>query len=66
MMTVDIDTIVNIINSCGVPVLCLIAMFKMWQEEQDKHKDEVDKLRSAVENNTAVMQSLISKLDSYK
>lgn len=65
-MTIDIETLVNIINSCGVPVLCLIAMFNMWQQEQDKHKDEVDKLRAAVENNTAVMQSLISKLDSYK
>lgn len=58
-----IEEIVGLFGNLAVPVACLVATFYLWNKERESHKEEVDKLKEAVSNNTLVMQRLIDKLD---
>lgn len=63
---------VQIISSLGFPIVACIAcaifikyMFetflKQIQSIREEHKQEVDKMTKAINNNTAVIQKLIDK-----
>lgn len=51
----DLNTIVNLVGSVGFPIVCCIVMFKIYRED-------LEKMREAINNNTQVIQSLIDKL----
>lgn len=57
------DTIVQIINTVGFPIACVIGMAWYINEQQKTHKEEVKELSSAVSNNTLVLQKLVDLLD---
>ena len=59
----DIQTITTLIGSLGFPIVCCIVMFLQLNKTSEMHKEEIDKLSEAVNNNTNVMNQLISKLD---
>lgn len=59
----DIQTITTLIGSLGFPIVCCVAMFLQLNKTSEMHKEEIDKLSEAVNNNTNVMNQLISKLD---
>lgn len=63
---------VQIISSLGFPIVACIAcgffikyMFetflKQIQDVRDEHRQEVEKMTKAINNNTAVIQKLIDK-----
>lgn len=56
--------ITNLITTIGFPIAVCLICFWYINKMQESHKQEIDKLSEAVQNNTIVMQKLIDKLDT--
>lgn len=67
------DGVIQIIQSLGFPIACVVAMFAMWQKEVKSHDDEIEKMRSTLEtqsvattealnNNTLILTRILDKL----
>ena len=57
------QTILTAISSLGFPIVCcLIVLYMYWRSDQT-HKAEVDKLSEAVQNNTVVMEKILTHLE---
>lgn len=65
--------IVSIIQSLGFPIACVVAMFAMWQSEVKAHKEEMEKMRvtmeeqsnatvEALNNNSVVLARILERL----
>lgn len=62
----DATQITTMISNIGFPIVCVIAMFKLWRDEQDKHEQESQKWIDALNNNTNVMEQLLKRLEDLK
>lgn len=58
----DITALTQLIGSLGFPIACCIYLIYSNNKANEAHKEEIDKLRQTVENNTHVMIKLCSKL----
>ena len=67
------NEIVQIVQSLGFPVACVIAMFVMWQKEVKSHDEEMEAMRSTLEaqtksttealnNNTLVLTRILERI----
>lgn len=67
------DEIVQLISNVGFPIACCLIMFFYVSKSVEYHKEEISnltkeykaeisELSTAINNNTSVMQSLISTL----
>lgn len=67
------DGIIQIIQSLGFPIACVVALFAMWQSEVKAHDQEMEKMRSTLEkqssstvealnNNTVVLTRILDRL----
>ena len=63
---VDINVFTQLIGNVGVPVACLCAVFYLWNRETESHKEEMDNLTKALNDNTLVIQKLLDKLEGEK
>ena len=61
-----LDVIVTFIQNVGFPIACVVAMFWMWDREREEHKTEAEKWAEALNNNTAVMQKLVDRLEEVR
>lgn len=59
---IDINSITQLIGSFGFPIACCIYLIFSNNKANELHKEEIDKLRETVENNTIAMVKLCSKL----
>lgn len=60
MTAVDVA---NMIGNYGFPIVCCGAMFWYMIKKDSQHKEESEKMRKAIENNTLVIQQLV---DNFK
>lgn len=51
----DVGTITSLITNMGFPIACVIALFWSWSKERESHKDELDKITAALNNNTQAL-----------
>lgn len=58
----DAQSIAAMISTLGFPIVCCGACFWFINKNQEQHKQEMDKMSEAINNNTIVMQKLIDKL----
>lgn len=58
----DVNVIIQLIGSLGFPIACCVYLIYSNNKANEAHKEEVDKLRITVENNTKVMIKLCTKL----
>ena len=58
----DVTAITTLITTVGFPVVVCLAMMYYVKYLNDQHKQEIDKLSEALQNNTLVMQRLLTKL----
>ena len=58
----DYNAIIQAIGSVGFPIVCCIYLIYTMQKNEEKHSEEIDKMRVTVENNTKVMIKLCAKL----
>ena len=65
--------IVSIIQSLGFPIAYVVAMFAMWQPEVKAHKEEMEKMRvtmeeqshatvEALNNNSVLLARILERL----
>lgn len=64
----DINSIVSIISTVGFPIACCIYLVYNQNKAEERHKEEVDKLRESLDNNTKVMNKIcmILKIDDIE
>lgn len=60
----DGSSIVTMIQAVGFPIAACVALYLHMVHQDADHKEEVNQLREAINNNTLVMQRLLDKLDS--
>lgn len=58
----DANTIITTIQAVGFPIAACVALYLHMIHQDADHKDEVNQLREAISNNTAVMQRLLDRL----
>lgn len=67
------DVIIDLVQSLGFPIACVVALFAMWQSEVKAHDAEMDKMRTALEeqsksttealnNNTVILTRILERL----
>ena len=61
-----LDAIVAFIQNIGFPIACVVAMFWLWDREREEHKAEAREWTVALNNNTAVMQKLVDRLEEVR
>ena len=54
----DIGAIQSLIANLGFPIACVIAMFWMLNKESENHREEMQKVTEALNNNTLVLTEL--------
>ena len=59
----EAEVVAQLISNLGFPIACVVAMFYMWNKEREAHKEESDKWIEAINNNTRVMEKVLTKLD---
>ena len=58
-----VQIITSAIATLGFPIVVSGALFWFMIKSNEQHKEEIDKLSKAVNNNTVVVQKLIDKLE---
>ena len=58
--------ILTLIGSYCFPIVMCIAFFWKLNKDQEAHKDEIDKLSAALNNNTLVLQQILDKLEKLE
>lgn len=54
--------IVNLIPTLGFPVVACCACFWYLTQADERHREEVNKLSEAINNNTLVIRQLLDKI----
>jgi hypothetical protein len=58
----DVTVFAQLVGSLGFPIVACIVMFKQLQKQAERHKAEMDKMSEAINNNTAVMNEVLTQL----
>lgn len=58
----DFGTIASLISSVGFPIAACVYLVYNQNKADERHRDEIDKLRQSLDNNTKVITKLCSKL----
>lgn len=56
------DAIVQAISTVGFPIVVCIILIYLNEKQATRHKDEVDKMTEAVNNNTIVIQQILEHM----
>lgn len=59
----DINIILQAVSTVGFPIVCCGALFWKMNKDNERHKQEMETLRTAIENNTAALIELKVKYD---
>ena len=54
----DIQTVSQLIATLGFPIIACGALFWYINKQADQHAEEMNSMRSTIEENTSVLQSL--------
>lgn len=52
--------LLTLIGNYAFPIVACAAMFWKLNKDQDRHKEEMDALRSSLDNNTRVLTELVT------
>lgn len=53
---------ISLISSVGFPIVCCVYLIYNQGKTEERHREEVDKLRTSLDNNTRVMNKILRKL----
>lgn len=59
----DVNAIIQIVGSLGFPIVCCGALFWRMIKSDEQHKQEMDKISDALNNNTVALTRLTDQLD---
>lgn len=56
----DLAGVVQIVQNLGFPIACVIVLFWTLHREQEQHKEEMQRITEALNNNTIALTELKS------
>ena len=59
---VDANTITQLVGSLGFPIVACVALFWFMIKSNEQHKEEMNKLSEALNNNTLAITKLSDKI----
>lgn len=62
----SVQDIINIVSTVGFPIVCCAACFWYINKTGTEHKQEMDKMSEAINNNTIIMQKLLTHLEDQQ
>lgn len=62
----DVNEVTTAISTLGFPIVMCGAMFWYMLKEKDSHKEEMNSVTEALNNNTLILQKLCDKLGGDK
>lgn len=62
----DLNSIMTAIGSLGFPIVMCLTMFFYMNKQTQVHKEEIDNMTEALNNNTLALNKLWSKIDGGK
>lgn len=62
----DVNAVTTVISTLGFPIVMCGAMFWYMLKEKDSHKEEMNSVTEALNNNTLILQKLCDKLGGDK
>ena len=54
----DVNTIIQLVTTLGFPIVCCIALFWRMIKSDENHKEEMEKLSEALNNNTLAINKV--------
>lgn len=58
----DTNTIISMVSGLGFPIVACFGCAWFINKQSDSHKNEIDKITQALNNNTLALTRLIDKL----
>lgn len=58
----DVSTIASLISTVGFPIACCVYLIYSNSKTEEKHAEELEKIRQTVENNTHAMIKLCERI----
>lgn len=58
----DYNAVMQLVGSLGFPIVCCCALFYTLEKQNERHKEEMDKVIESLNNNTLAISKLASKL----
>lgn len=62
----DVNAIIQLVGSLGFPIVASGALFWYINKTDERHKEEMDKVSAALNNNTIALTKLVEKLEGDK
>lgn len=59
----DVNTLIQLIGSLGFPIVACGALFWYMVKIDEQHKEEMNKMGEALNNNTSALVKLTEKLE---
>lgn len=56
------NAIVTMITTVGFPIAACVVLFYQNSNQQKQHKEEMDGIKEALNNNTLALQKLVDKI----
>jgi preprotein translocase subunit YajC len=54
----EMNEVISLISNVGFPIAVCVALFYFMMKQEDRHKDEMNKLNDTVAANTKVLTEL--------
>lgn len=61
-MVIKLNDIVNAISTVGFPIVVCIIMIYLNEKQDSRHREEVDKMTLALNNNTVAIQQILEHM----
>ena len=59
----DVNTLIQLVGSLGFPIVACGALFWRMIKSDEQHKEEMNKMSEALNNNTSALVKLTEKLE---
>lgn len=59
----DANMLIQLIGSLGFPIVCCMALFWRMIKSDEAHREEMDKMSAALNNNTIALTKLLDRLN---
>lgn len=58
----DGTALATLIGQYGFPIVAFFVLFKYMGKQEERHKEEMDKMSTAINNNTDIMRQVLTQL----
>lgn len=60
----DFQAVLQAITTVGFPIVVCLIMIYLNEKQDERHREEMKEIKTAIENNTIALTKLIDKLGS--